>query len=334
MSAPTLSTYLTCYDEGGHKKLLMPPTVLSDQVSTQTYHRIGEALAEHRLPAEFEQTICKFYLPLAARLSFRVLNSSSSPSIVGVQGSQGSGKTTCSQFLKLILESEYSLSTLVLSIDDFYMSKARRQQLADSVHPLLVTRGVPGTHEVTLLSTVLHKLQRGDPIELPRFDKATDDQVSKERWERVTTRFDVVLIEGWCVGLTPEPTEQLATPINDLERLEDPDAIWRTYVNSQLSDSYQRLFERFDFQIVLQAPSFDCVFGWRLKQEGKLIERLQAEGKATADTMTPEQIRRFISHYQRLTEHALAIMPSRADWLLLLNEDHSYQRLVRSGKDA
>ena len=297
-------------------------------LSNETVELLDQKIEDLALPADFADSVENFYAPLAASISERILSSSVSPCFIGVQGSQGSGKTTCSEFLQLLLSSEHSLNTLVLSIDDFYLSRQHRFELALSEHPLLATRGVPGTHDVELINQVFASLRNRKPVSLPKFDKATDDQLPTELWEAWTKPVDVVLFEGWCVGLEPQDPAALSPPVNALERKEDSDAAWRTFVNKRLAGDYQKVFRQFDFQLVLQAPSFACVYDWRLKQEQKLKAALTVDQLDASKVMSAAQIERFISHYQRLTEHALETMPSRADWVLELNADHSYARLV------
>ena len=72
------------------------------------------------------------------------------PLIIGINGSQGSGKSTLADYLCTMLNERYQLRCVSLSLDDFYLTKLERQQLASQVHPLLETRGVPGTHDIPL----------------------------------------------------------------------------------------------------------------------------------------------------------------------------------------
>ena len=70
---------------------------------------------------------------------------------------------------------------------------------------------------------------------------------------------------------------------------------------------------------MLQAPSFDTVYHWRLEQEQKMLKRLEAEGlDHRSGVMSEQQILRFISYFQRVTENILKEMPNRADHLFKL----------------
>ncbi len=236
--------------------------------------------------------------------------------LVGIQGTQGSGKSTLAQVLKWHLE-QGGLTVEVLSIDDLYLSRADRHSLAQSTHPLLAARGVPGTHDVVLGREIFSWVRSGSGSRaLPRFDKAQDDRASRADWHHCETPPDVLLFEGWCVGLTAQPDAELAEPVNRLEAQEDSGGNWRHYVNDQLQQFYEPWFSQLDALIVLQAPGFEQVFAWRKKQEEALRARKQGQG-----VMDEVALRRFISHYERLTRHALATLPDRADVLIPLGTD-------------
>jgi D-glycerate 3-kinase len=208
-----------------------------------------------------------------------------------------------------------------LSIDDIYLTRIEREVLAIKVHPLLKTRGVPGTHDVNLgrqLLTGLRALQAGQSIEIPVFDKSVDDRSPKKGFRRVTGPIDLVLFEGWCVGASPQRDQALSIPVNSLERIEDPDQIWRRYVNQQLANDYQRLFAEIDLLIMLKVPGMSSVVEWRSKQERKLANAAP-DGHKIMDT---KALQRFIMHYERLTRAMLAEMPDRADLVFKLSDKH------------
>ena len=237
------------------------------------------------------------------------------PFVLGICGAQGSGKSTVAEGLAERL-SRSGISAAILSIDDLYRTRAEREQLACDLHPLLVTRGVPGTHDVTMGLALIAALEAGRPALLPRFDKARDDRSPEAQWPTAPAPCDVLIIEGWCVGARPEPDAALATPVNALERTEDPDARWRRYVNAALAGDYQRLFVRIDLLVLLAAPSFEVVLDWRLEQEEKLRAASAADAPGLMDR---DQVARFIAHYERLTRHILREMRTRADVIVDLD---------------
>lgn len=235
--------------------------------------------------------------------------------VVGLCGAQGSGKSTLAAGLAALFKRE-GVPSAILSIDDLYRTKADRERLAREVHPLLRTRGVPGTHDLALGHAVIDDLVAGHPTRLPRFDKAIDDRAPASQWELAPAGTRLLILEGWCVGAIPQAEAALVEPINALERDEDSGGIWRHYVNDQLAGPYQHLFARIDLLILLAAPGFDIVLRWRIEQE-EALRRERGNGMSDAG------IARFIQHYERITRHILAEMPSRADRTIPLAEDRS-----------
>ena len=232
--------------------------------------------------------------------------------VLGIAGAQGSGKSTLARALKQRMD-EAGVASALLSIDDLYLSHAARAALAQTVHPLLRTRGVPGTHDVALGLDLIAALERGDAVPLPRFDKGADDRLPADQWDRAPAGTRLLLLEGWCVGARPQPEEALAAPVNALERQEDADGRWRRFVNAALAGSYQALFARIDRIAFLAAPDFDVVARWRGEQEAPL--------RAAGGGMDKAALARFIQHYERITRHMLADMPARADMLIQLDAE-------------
>jgi D-glycerate 3-kinase len=240
--------------------------------------------------------------------------------IVGINGAQGSGKSTLAGRLRHQLRGGHARDAAVISIDDFYATRAQRAALARSVHPLLITRGVPGTHDVGLMSRTLDRLRdldAGQSLRLPRFVKAQDDRAPDDDGERVAGPVDVVLFEGWCVDTPPQEAAALVAPINRLEAEEDRDGRWRRHVNDQLAGPYARVFALLDHLVFLQAPGFEGVHRWRLEQEAGNA----AAAPGASHVMDADALERFIAHYERLTRHALTVLPSRADVVFELDTE-------------
>lgn len=250
--------------------------------------------------------------------------------VLGLCGAQGSGKSTIAANLSAAL-SATGLVAPVLSLDDLYLSRRDRTALAGAVHPLLATRGPPGTHAVALGSKVLSGLENAGPTRLPRFDKGSDEPLPLADWPSVDGPADVVIFEGWCVGARPEAPDALITPINGLERSEDPTGVWRNWINDRLAIDYPSLFERLDMLVLLVAPDLATVVDWRAQQEDGLRARLMAKGAPLGATMGRAQIERFVQHYERLTRHVLREMPSRADLVVHLNRTRRPIRVERRG---
>ncbi len=286
---------------------------------------IRKFLIRERLPAQFRELIERVHVPLAGRIA-AAARAKGSCLTVGLCGAQGSGKSTMAAILSGVLESQ-GYAARLLSLDDFYLSRAARLALGQRVHPLLATRGVPGTHEVSLARQVHDTLREPGITALPAFDKARDDRRPREQWPEVRGPAQVIILEGWCVGAIAQTPDELVTPVNALEAEEDALGTWRRYVNDALAGEYRAWFAQIDYLVLLQAPNFEVVYRWRVEQEHKLRERVRSEGGDPASVMDDRDIARFISHYERLTRHIHAQMPARADMLLKLDE----QRRLRPG---
>lgn len=237
--------------------------------------------------------------------------------VLGVAGGQGAGKSTLSGLLEQAFRLK-GVKLLVLSLDDFYLTHGEREVLGRREHPLLATRGVPGTHDVERLTDTLEAVFQSGPHRLPVFDKGADDRAPQPAWFEGPA--DMVVIEGWCVGAHPQSDRQLREPVNDLERQEDPEGRWREYVNGCLNTSYVQLWEKIDKLLFLAVPDIEAVVRWRSQQE---LDRPQKQ------RMSEVQIRNFVSHYQRLTESMLEIQPLEADFVGFLDANHRLESIQR-----
>lgn len=285
--------------------------------NTVTSADFDDFLQQHDLPADYIETLNRYFSPLAAALAKR-RKQQNTPLKVLINGSQGSGKTTLGDALVMLLARQHQLTAVAISIDDFYLTRQEREKLASYVHPLLITRGVPGTHDLRLARETLQKLiATNTRVAIPRFDKAQDDRMARVDWPVIETPVDLIILEGWCVNSQAQTMQDLIEPINDLEKKEDTEGNWRHYVNTQLHLEYRDLFQTFDCSIMLKAPSFDCVFRWRQEQEEKLKTKHHNCG---VGLMSDVEIARFIQHYQRITEHNLTRLPQQVDYLFSLDE--------------
>lgn len=247
------------------------------------------------------------------------------PLILGVAGAQGSGKSTLAAVLAQRLE-QRGVAAAAVSIDDFYLPRQQRLALAGRVHPLLATRGVPGTHDLPLLTDALLRVRAGRPVQLPVFDKLADDRLAPQHWAPVR-RLDCLILEGWCVGARAQPAAALSLPINDLEAKDDPDRRWRRWVNAQLAGTYQRVWNRLDALIFLAAPDWETVPRWRAEQEAGLA---RATGRNQGIRgMDAAAIARFCAHYERLTRWQLATTPAFASLTLRLDGERRVTAMHR-----
>ncbi|WP_444997622.1 hypothetical protein [Aliikangiella sp. IMCC44359] len=249
-----------------------------------------------------------------------------SPLLVGLNGPQGSGKSTLAEVFKLILKYQFNLNCIHFSIDDIYKTRQQRQQLSEKTHPLFITRGVPGTHDIYLGLSTLKQLKQTDfskTVTIPRFSKALDDRMPASQWQHVLYKPDIIIFEGWCVGSKPQEQQQLIQPINQLEAQKDSNLTWRKAVNQYLDNDYQRLFKQIDFFIYLAANNFDNVYQWRQEQEYKLFNKLQQKNKKSSRVMNDKELKYFMQHFERITLHNFKTLPQIADYIIYLSEDRT-----------
>jgi D-glycerate 3-kinase len=260
----------------------------------------------------------KFYLPISKMIKEEYFKKKQTK-IIGLAGGQGTGKSTISNILKIILKEAYELETVIFSIDDFYKTLKERNLIAKKISPLFITRGVPGTHDIKMLYNCIKNLKKNNfrKFAIPKFDKSTDDRLPKIKWQKVKKKPNIVIFEGWCVGAKAQKNKDLIIPLNKLEKQDDYKKIWRQKVNLELKKNYKRIFDLIDKLIFLKVPNFKYVFKWRLLQEKKL--RITSKGNKT---MTDKQVKRFIMYYERLTKHMLKVLPKTAETVINIDDKH------------
>ena len=254
------------------------------------------------------------------------------PYFVGLAGGQGTGKTTISSLIRIILIKYFKLNVFRISIDDFYKTRRERINLSKRIHPMLLTRGVPGTHDINMILNFFKKskVKKFKRLKLPTFNKAVDDRFNKNRWYDLKKRPDVVIFEGWCVGAKSEKNISLKKTINSMEKVKDHKQIWRRYVNQQLKSKYKSLYSKLNCLIYLKAKNFSLLQKWRLKQERKLW--VNSKKKSNLKIMSRGDVINFMQTYQRITQNMFRYMPKYASIILTLNSNHQIKSAVYKRK--
>ena len=259
--------------------------------------------------------ICNYILPIIDY----IINTNHKKFIIS--GSQGVGKSTLSKLIKKVIERTSLQQVMLLSIDDYYLSKKNRYQLASQVHPLLLTRGVPGTHDIKKLKEHIKQFNKKQfPIITPTFNKLKDDITKK------TTTFskaDILILEGWCCGAKPIAKNYLHKNLNNIEKRFDKNFKWRNYYNIKLKMEYQKIFNSFDKIIYLQPPSFQSVLKWRYAQEKNNAKKMK-----TKNFMNKNATKSFISYYEKLTKWMIQNMPANADMLIKVDKNQKIKKII------
>ncbi len=254
-------------------------------------------------------TIEKVWLPLAFQIA-HWRNAQSRVLIQGFLGGQGTGKTTLTKVLVLLLN-KLGYSTVSWSLDDLYSPYVDRVRLRTR-DPRMIRRGPPGTHDVQLGIEVLQQFQRGEfPISLPRFDKSAHGGEGDRSEPELITQADIILFEGWFVGVRPI--------VSEFEIVADQQ--FAQAMNQQLQ-SYVPLWELLDRFVILYVPEYQLSKQWRKEAEHKMI----AQGKAG---MSDAEIDEFVEYFWQALHPELFIPPllKQADLVLEIGEGHSVRSI-------
>jgi len=272
-----------------------------------------------------ERMIKSFLIPLCFWINKKAENKR--PYFVGLAGGQGTGKTTISSLIKIILTKYFKLNVFRISIDDFYKTRKERINLSKRVHPMLLTRGVPGTHDINMMLNFFRKSKskKFKRLKLPTFNKAIDDRYNKKKWYDLKKRPDVIIFEGWCVGARAETNKTLKKSINSMEKANDHKLVWRKYVNQQLKTKYKKLYSQLNCMIYLKAKNFSLLQKWRLKQEHKLW--LKTKKKGGHKIMSKGDVINFMQTYQRITQNMFKFAPKYSTIILNLNSNHQIKTI-------
>ena len=272
-----------------------------------------------------DKMIKSFLIPVSFWISKK--EKKKTPLIIGLAGGQGSGKTTISSILTLILRKYFKLNVFKISIDDFYKTRKDRKSLSKNKHPLLMTRGVPGTHDIDLMLNFFKKIKSKNfkSLQIPTFNKAIDNRSPKSLWFKIKSKPDVIIFEGWCVGARAQTASQLKKSINSLEKVHDQNTKWRIYVNNQLKNKYKILFNQLDGLLYLKAKNFNLLREWRLKQERKLL--VQTKNKKNLKIMSSGDIINFMQTYQRITQQMFKDALKSSSIMMSLNSNHQIEKI-------
>ena len=277
-----------------------------------------------------ERMIKSFLIPLCFWINKKA--NKTRPYFVGLAGGQGTGKTTISSLIRIILTKYFKLNVFRISIDDFYKTRKERINLSNKIHPMLLTRGVPGTHDINMMLSFFRKAKsrKFKRLKLPTFNKAIDDRFHKKNWYDLKARPDVIIFEGWCVGAKSENNITLKRTINSMEKLEDQRQIWRKYVNQQLKTKYKNLYSQLNCLIYLKAKNFSLLQKWRLKQERKLW--LKSKKNSKLKIMNRGDVINFMQTDQRITQNMFKNMPKYASIIFNLNNNHQIKSAIYKNK--
>ncbi|MEL4893924.1 glycerate kinase [Crocosphaera sp. Alani8] len=264
----------------------------------------------------------KLWLPLAIQLSEKQ-SSKTKPLIQGILGVQGTGKTTLSKILCLILK-QLGYTTISISIDDFYKTYREREKLKE-IDPRFLWRGPPGTHDVQLGIKILSQLKDPNyslPISIPRFDKSLWNGEGDRVEPEITNKPDIVLFEGWFLGVKPIKESEFNQPPLPIKTEEDKQ--FARDINENLK-TYLPLWEKLDSLMVLYPKDYTCSKQWRKEAEQKMI-LLSKIG------MNNRQVDEFVNYFWKALHPQLFVTPLAqnphiVDLVITIDHNHYPQHI-------
>lgn len=290
--------------------------------------RLKESPARFPLPGNWTDWIgplWTFWLPLAQWLN-QAQQTAGTPFIQGILGGQGTGKTTLSQILCLLLE-HLGQPAVGLSLDDLYLTYAQRQTLQQQ-DPRLRWRGPPGTHDIELGWRTLSALKNaapGEQVALPQFDKSLHQGQGDRTAPLYRLAPKIVLFEGWFVGVRPLEAAVFA---DQSSRLPDPivtdaDRQFAQSCNHRLRH-YLPLWSFLDSLMVLYPTNYRLSQRWRQQAE----HRMKAQGNPG---LGDPEVANFVTYFWKALHPQLYIAPltRSPDTSLVVNirSDHSLGEL-------
>jgi len=270
-------------------------------------------------------TIWYFWLPLALQLADK-RKQKGRTFIQGILGGQGIGKTTLAAIINLLLES-LDYTSICISLDDLYQTYEERKKLQES-DPRLIWRGPPGTHDVELGVKLLDRLltrEDSEIISLPRFDKsACNGAGDRSKPQQINKKIDIVLFEGWFVGVPPVDEKVFETAPPPI--ITEEDKLFARHSNKRLQ-AYLPLWQRLDSLIVLWTVDYGISQSWRMEAERKAV----ASGKSG---MRDGEIEQFVEYFWRSLHPELFIKPlisnsSLVDLVVEIKRDRTVEKIYR-----
>ena len=263
----------------------------------------------------------RLWLPLASDLATE-RNALNRTLIPGILGGQGTGKSTLCKILKLILN-DWGISVATLSIDDLYKTYEERQAL-QAQDSRLLWRGPPGTHDVQSgLEIIAQCLETDNRIEisLPRFDKSLHEGKGDRIDPIIILKPDILLFEGWFVGVRPIPESLFGNPPAPI--ITSDDKQFAINCNQRLQ-TYVPLWDKLDSLVVLYPEDYRLSMQWRKDAEHQMI----ATGKTG---MRDEEIERFVEYFWKALHPELFIttLTNTADLVVEIKCDRSLGKVYQ-----
>ena len=221
-------------------------------------------------------------LPLLSRaINFK--KDYSERKLIGISALPGTGKSTLGNWLEYI-SLKFNLKIAVISIDDFYLP-SKEMELAINKNPWNVSRGFPGTHSIDLMSEKLKKWKLDGNLNVPVFDKSLRNGLGdRSHWRELSP--DLLIIEGWFLGVKPLSTESNNSEFIDLSISHD-ESSYRRIIQSNLKN-YLDIWNQIDEIWHLKPEKFEFMNLWKSNQEREMFKK---KGSALKDKRLKDFLR-------------------------------------------
>lgn len=232
---------------------------------------------------------------------------------VSIQGGQGTGKTTFAEFLSEFFK-EMGFNSISFSLDDYYFpAKIRKQiHLQDKENPYYkISRGLPGTHDLTALKKTLELLKNNEKTRILKFNKSLLNGYGDRCSSSIIVKdIDFVFFEGYCNNL-PKTNIQEFRKISLKNKISlnfDPSLKYSKKLIKEV-EKYVALWNYFEYSISLREDNPDYSVKWKILQERKLKT-------AFSDT----EVKDFVGLFQPITY--LCYEKGVFDSKIFINEEH------------
>jgi D-glycerate 3-kinase len=212
-----------------------------------------------------EDWIWGLALPLLSQ-AYKFQTNYSDRKIIGISALPGTGKTTLGKWLEAI-SLKFNFKIAVISIDDFYLPSDEMRLVIEN-NPWNVPRGFPGSHSVQLMHEKLLNWKINGELNVPVFDKSLRNGLGDRSHWRVDNP-DLLIIEGWFLGIEPFSIEVNIQKINSAE-LSPHESFYRGKIQDNLI-KYLDVWSLIDKIWHFKPLKFEYMNIWKINQEKEMF---------------------------------------------------------------
>lgn len=271
----------------------------------------------------FTEYLYYLYYPLVEYIHYHKKINQNKPLVFGIFGHQGTGKTTLSNILQELFKCLYDYQVSFISIDDLYKTFSELENLKKEEKEYKY-RGPPGTHDINLGVDLLTRFKNSEiNYLLPRYDKSMNNGLgdrSESLSERVEKPQDIIIFEGWFLGVNPVTEDEIEDYKNKEISSKFINLNLINKMNDKLND-YKKLWNFIDIMIILRPEQYELSRKWRIQAEEEMIQR-------TGKGLNNEAINKFIDFFWECLPPYLFFEGKnnlKADFEIILDEERNFR---------